>query len=64
MRTNIYELRRIRKITQQELANIVEVSRQTITSLEQGKYNPSLELAYRISKALGAKRIEDVFELQ
>ena len=64
MKTNITKLRKSLKITQQELADIVEVSRQTIISLEQGRYNPSLELAYRITKALKAKKIEDVFILK
>lgn len=64
MKTKITELRKKLKMTQQELADKVEVSRQTIISLEQGKYNPSLELAYRITKALKVKKIEDVFELK
>lgn len=51
-------------ITQQELADAVEVSRQTIVSLEKNRYNPSLELAYKITKALKQKRIEDVFILE
>ena len=51
-------------MTQQELADIVEVTRQTIISLEQGKYNPSLELAFRITKTLKKKYIEDVFILE
>jgi len=61
MKTRITELRKQLEITQQELADIVEVTRQTIISLEQGRYNPSLELAYRITKALKKKHIEDVF---
>jgi putative transcriptional regulator len=64
MKNKITELRKKLKITQQELANKVDVTRQTIISLEQGKYNPSLELAYRISKVLKAKKIEDIFELK
>jgi len=48
-------------MTQEELAEVVGVSRQTIISLEQGRYNPSLELAYRITKALKKKSIEEVF---
>jgi putative transcriptional regulator len=51
-------------ITQQELARLVKVTRQTIISLEQNKYNPSLELAYKITKALKQKKIEDVFDLR
>jgi putative transcriptional regulator len=59
--TRIAELRKDLKLTQEELAQQVDVTRQTIIALEQGKYNPSLLLAYRITKALGKKRIEDVF---
>lgn len=61
MKTRIAEFRKKLKLTQEELATKVEVTRQTIISLEQGKYNPSLELAYRITKVLKAKKIEDVF---
>ena len=61
MKTKIREFRKEQKITQEELATIVEVTRQTINSLEQGKYNPSLELAYKITKALNKNNIEDVF---
>ena len=61
MKTKITELRKKLKMTQEELANEVEVTRQTIISLEQGRYNPSLELAYKITKALKRKRIEEVF---
>lgn len=64
MKTKITEFRKKLKITQEELANRAEVTRQTIISLEQGKYNPSLELAYKITKALKAKKIEDVFIIE
>jgi len=50
-------------MTQEELAEAVNVTRQTIIALEQGRYNPSLILAYRITKALGKRYIEDVFAL-
>ncbi len=63
MKTKITELRKKLKMTQEELARKVEVTRQTIISLESGRYNPSLELAYKITKALKAKKIEDVFIL-
>jgi len=63
MKTKIKEFRKKLKITQEELANKVDVTRQTINALEQGKYNPSLELAYKISKTLKAKKIEDIFQL-
>ena len=61
MKTKITEFRKKLKLTQEELANKVQVTRQTIISLEQGKYNPSLDLAYKITKALKAKKIEDIF---
>ena len=64
MKTKITEYRKSLELTQQELADTVEVTRQTIISLERGKYNPSLELAYRITKALKKRYIEDVFILQ
>ncbi len=63
MKTNIQEYRKELKMTQEELAEKVEVTRQTIISLEQGRYNPSLELAHKITKALKKKNIEEVFLL-
>jgi putative transcriptional regulator len=48
------------EMTQQELADKTEVSRQTIVAIEQGKYSPSLELAFRISRAFKTP-IGDVF---
>jgi putative transcriptional regulator len=51
-------------MTQEELSEAVDVTRQTIIALEQGRYNPSLILAYRITKALKKKYIEEVFELE
>ena len=64
MKTKIREYRKEQKITQEDLAAMVEVTRQTINSLEQGRYNPSLELAYKITKALKKGRIEDVFIME
>ncbi len=61
MKTKITFLRNKLGITQEELANLVGVTRQTIISLEQGKYNPSLELAHKITKILKKKHIEEVF---
>ena len=63
MRTRMKELRFERKISQEALANAVDVSRQTILFLEKGKYNPSLRLAWRISVVL-AKPIEDIFSFE
>lgn len=58
-------IRRLRffanEMTQQELAEKAGVSRQTIISIEAGKYTPSLELAFRLAEAFGVK-LEDVFE--
>lgn len=64
MNTKINVLRKKLNMTQEELAEKVEVTRQTIIALEQGRYNPSLELAYRITKALKKKNIEEVFMLK
>jgi len=64
MENKIQEFRKKLKLTQQDLADLVDVTRQTIISLEQGKYNPSLELAYKIKKELKVKHIEDVFLLK
>jgi putative transcriptional regulator len=60
MKNTISELRKERRITQEELAVAVEVSRQTIISLENGKYNASLQLAHKIARYFG-KTIEDIF---
>jgi putative transcriptional regulator len=50
-------------ITQEALAKKVDVTRQTILFLEKGKYNPSLRLAYKISRRLNAK-IEEIFSFE
>ena len=63
MKTRIAELRKENKLSQADLAEEVGVTRQTITSIETGKYIASLPLAYRIAKYFGLK-IEDVFELK
>lgn len=56
----IKEYRKQNKITQDELAKAVDVTRQTIISLENGKYNASLQLAHKIAKYFGVM-IEDLF---
>lgn len=60
-------IRRLRfdhdEMTQQELANAVGCTRQTIIALEAGKYVPSLELAFRIAKAFGVE-LEEVFQYE
>jgi len=60
LKNSIVELRKPKKITQQELADGVGVTRQTIISLENGKYNASLVLAHKCAKFFGLA-IEDVF---
>ena len=60
MKTRIQELRKQRKLSQEELENHVGVTRQTITSLEVGKYTASLLLAHKIAKFFGMT-IEEVF---
>lgn len=60
MKTKIKEMRKERKITQQDLADALEVTRQTIISLENGKYNASLVLAYKIARYF-ERNIEDIF---
>lgn len=64
MKTKIGFYRKKINITQERLAELTGVTRQTIIALEHGKYNPSLELAYRITKALKQKKIEKVFKLK
>ena len=60
LKTRIQELRKHDKVTQEELALALGVTRQTIISLENGKYNASLQLAFKISRFFG-KSIEDIF---
>jgi len=61
MKTLIPELRKQHKLSQEELAFAVGVTRQTITSIEIGKYTASLPLAYKIAKYFG-KNIEEIFD--
>ncbi|MGB5499163.1 MAG: helix-turn-helix transcriptional regulator [Maribacter sp.] len=63
MKTRIKELRARDNLTQVELAQKVGVRRETIVFLEKAKYNPSLKLAYDISKVFNMK-IEEVFILE
>lgn len=60
MKNRIRELRKLNKLTQEELSKQVGVSRQSIIAIETGKFNPSIELAYNISKAFHCT-IEEVF---
>lgn len=63
METKIRQFRQKLGMTQQELADAVGVTRQTVNALENARYNPSLLLAYNITKMLEKKYIEDVFIL-
>ena len=63
METKIRQFRHENDMTQQELADLAGVTRQTINALENARYNPSLLLAYKITKILGKDAIEDVFIL-
>ena len=58
---NIQDLRTRMGLTQQELADALEVTRATVLALEKGSYNPSLELAFRISRFFGSE-IETIFK--
>jgi len=60
IRNTVYELRSLARMTQEELAKAVGVTRQTIISLEKNKYVPSLELGFRIAELFG-KRVDEVF---
>jgi putative transcriptional regulator len=61
MRNRLRVLRAERAWTQADLADRLEVSRQTVNALETGKYDPSLPLAFRIARVFGAS-IEEVFQ--
>lgn len=60
MKNRLEQLRKEKGLKQDELAEILEVSRQTVSSLENGKYNPSILLAFRIARVFQCT-IEDVF---
>jgi Predicted transcriptional regulators len=60
MKNRLEEIRKKRGIRQEELADALEVSRQTIGSLENGRYNPSIILAFKIARFFDM-RIEDIF---
>ena len=60
MRTRIKEFRAKHNLTQEKLAEIVGVRRETIIFLEQGKYNPSLKLAHNVARALETT-IDEIF---
>lgn len=60
MKNRLEAIRRERGITQEALAAALEVSRQTISSLEKGRYNPSIVLAFKLARYFQL-RIEDIF---
>lgn len=60
MKNRLEEIRREHGLKQEELADILEVSRQTIGSLENGRYNPSIILAFKIARYFH-RNIEDIF---
>ncbi|MCC8069493.1 MAG: helix-turn-helix transcriptional regulator [Ruminococcus sp.] len=60
MKNRLEEIRKSKGIKQEELAEALEVSRQTIGSLENGRYNPSIILAFKIARYFKLK-IEDIF---
>jgi len=60
MKNRLEEIRKEKGINQEQLANELEVSRQTISSLEKGRYNPSIILAFKIARYFGMS-IEEIF---
>lgn len=62
MKNKIKELRKNKGLRQEDLANQLSVSRQTIIAIENNKYNPTLELAMKIARLLNTK-VEDLFIL-
>lgn len=60
MKNRLEELRKEHGIKQEDLADVMEVSRQTISSLENGRYNPSILLAYKLARYFDVT-IEDIF---
>jgi putative transcriptional regulator len=63
MKNQLAEMRSAKGWTQQQLADAVGVSRQTVISLEQGRYNPSILLAFRLARTFGTE-IENLFEYE
>ena len=60
MKNRIEEILKMRGIRQEELAKMLGVSRQTVSSLETGRYNPSISLAFKVARCFGMT-IEEVF---
>lgn len=60
MKNKVEQMRKARGLNQEDFARMLRVSRQTVSSIETGKYNPSLDLAFAIADFFG-KRIEEIF---
>lgn len=60
MQNNVEKMRKLRDLSQEQLGEALGVSRQTIISIEKGKYNPSLDLAFRIARFFETP-IEEIF---
>ncbi len=63
MKTKIKEMRAARNLTQQALADLVNVRRETIVFMEKGRYTPSLKLAWDVARLFGVA-IEDIFSFE
>ena len=60
MQNNVEKMRKVRDLSQEQLGEALGVSRQTIISIEKGKYNPSLDLAFRMARFFETP-IEEIF---
>ncbi|MGK9185494.1 helix-turn-helix transcriptional regulator [Priestia filamentosa] len=60
MENKIRELRKIKKMSQEQLAKVCKVSRQTINAIENNKYDPTLDLAFRLAESLET-RVDELF---
>lgn len=63
MKNNLHVLRAERRLSQEDLAKLLDVSRQTINAIEREKYDPSLPLALKIAKVFD-KKVEEIFFLE
>lgn len=63
IKNKVQQLRKDMNLRQEDLANLTKVTRQTIIAIENERYNPSLELALKISKVFG-KSVEEIFKLE
>ncbi len=63
IRNKVRELRSMREMTQQQLADLIDLTRQTVIAIEGDKYSPSLETAFRIANVFGVP-LEQVFQYQ